>query len=51
MLVSFLYMHRTHKLDEVDEKLIGKKVTLAGWVDTVRDHNNVWFVDLRDRYG
>lgn len=44
-------MHRTHKLDEVDEKLIGRGVTLAGWVDTVRDHNNVLFIDLRDRYG
>jgi aspartyl-tRNA synthetase len=44
-------MHRTHRLDEIDEKLIGKKVTLAGWVDTVRDHNNVLFIDLRDRYG
>jgi len=44
-------MHRTHKLDEVDEKLIGKSVTLAGWVDTIRDHNNVLFIDLRDRYG
>ena len=44
-------MHRTHRLDEVNEKLIEKKVTLAGWVDTVRDHNNVLFIDLRDRYG
>ena len=44
-------MHRTHRLDEIDGKLIGKSVTLAGWVDTVRDHNNVLFVDLRDRYG
>ena len=44
-------MHRTHKLDEIDEKLIGKSVTLAGWVDTIRDHNNVLFIDLRDRYG
>jgi aspartyl-tRNA synthetase len=44
-------MHRTYKLDEINEKLIGKSVTLAGWVDTIRDHNNVLFIDLRDRYG
>ena len=44
-------MYRTHKLNEVNEKMTGKKVILAGWVDTVRDHNNVLFVDLRDRYG
>jgi aspartyl-tRNA synthetase len=44
-------MHRTHRLDEINEKLIGKSVTLAGWVDTIRDHNNVLFIDLRDRYG
>lgn len=44
-------MLRSHDLGEVNEKLAGKKVNLAGWVDTIREHGKVVFVDLRDRYG
>jgi len=44
-------MLRTHKLNEVNEKLSGKKVKLCGWVDVIREHGNVMFIDLRDRYG
>lgn len=44
-------MLRTHKLNELNKKLAGENVTLCGWVDTVRDHGNVVFIDLRDRYG
>jgi aspartyl-tRNA synthetase len=44
-------MLRTHKLNEVNEKLAGKKVKLTGWIDTIREHGNVMFLDLRDRYG
>jgi len=44
-------MLRTHNLGEVNEKLAGKKVKLVGWVDTIREHGKVIFLDLRDRYG
>ena len=42
---------RTHTCGELNTKQIGQKVTLNGWVNTIRLHGQVIFADIRDRYG
>ena len=44
-------MYRTLTCGEVDEKNVGEVVELAGWVNTMRDHGGIVFIDLRDKYG
>ena len=44
-------MLRTHTCGELNDKSVGQKVTLCGWVDTRRDHGNLIFIDLRDKGG
>ena len=42
---------RSHYCGEVNERLVGSTVSVAGWVHRRRDHGGVIFVDLRDRSG
>src|SRR3989344_3793231 len=44
-------MLRTHNCGELTGKDSGKKVVLAGWVDTIRVQGKIGFLLLRDRYG
>ena len=41
-------VYRTHKASEITDKNISEKITLAGWVSSVRDHGELIFIDLRD---
>ena len=43
--------YRTVTLNEIGEERIGQTVKLAGWIENIRDHGGVSFVDLRDMYG
>jgi aspartyl-tRNA synthetase len=44
-------MYKSHTCGELDIKDVGLEVTLAGWVDRLRDLGGVRFIDLRDRFG
>lgn len=42
--------YREVTLDQVSEQDIGKTLRVAGWVENIRDHGGVSFIDLRDMY-
>ena len=43
--------YRSQYCGNVTEENVGKKIRVAGWVENVRDHGGITFVDLRDHYG
>ncbi len=40
--------YRTHLVTDLSEDSVGDEVTVAGWVNSVRDHGELVFIDLRD---
>jgi aspartyl-tRNA synthetase len=44
-------LKRTHNCGQPRASDTGSRVNLCGWVDSYRDHGNLVFIDLRDRYG
>ena len=44
-------LKRTHHAGRVTAELTGQTVTVTGWVDRLRDHGGVYFIDLRDWTG
>ena len=43
--------YRTHSCNEISLEDVGKKVRIAGWVETIRDFGGLVFLDIRDMYG
>lgn len=44
-------MYRGLTMKEISEQQIGQTLQVAGWVENIRDHGGVSFIDLRDMYG
>ena len=43
--------YRTKTCKQIGEDTVGEEVVLAGWIENIRDHGGVSFLDLRDFYG
>ena len=43
--------YKTHTCNEISLEDVGKKVRIAGWVQTIRDFGGLVFLDIRDMYG
>ena len=44
-------IYRSHYCSDLSSKNLNEEVFLSGWIDTMRDHGNLLFIDLRDNYG
>jgi len=44
-------VYRTNTTAQISEADVGKHMRMSGWVENIRDHGGVSFIDLRDGYG
>ena len=44
-------IYRNMTMDQISESNVGQTLKIAGWVENIRDHGGVSFIDLRDMYG
>ncbi|SEP60366.1 aspartyl-tRNA synthetase [Lachnospiraceae bacterium RM5] len=49
--MEFKNNYREVTINEISEENIGNNLRVAGWVENIRDHGGVSFIDLRDMYG
>ncbi|MGO4913923.1 aspartate--tRNA ligase [Pseudogemmobacter sp. W21_MBD1_M6] len=46
-----MHAFRSHTCADLNSSHVGQTVRLSGWVNRVRDHGGILFIDLRDHYG
>ena len=46
-----MHAYRSHSCADLTAANVGETVRLSGWVNRVRDHGGILFIDLRDHYG
>ena len=44
-------IYRDYNCNSITIKDLNDQIKLSGWIDTIRDHGNLIFIDLRDNYG
>ena len=48
--MTSINQYRDRTIGEVQEHHIGEKLRVAGWIENIRDHGGVSFIDLSDSY-
>lgn len=40
--------YRTHMIKEINESLLGQTIKIGGWIESIRNHGDLIFIDLRE---
>ncbi len=49
--MDYANVFRNRLLNEISEGDVGSEIRVSGWIENIRDHGGVSFIDLRDMYG